>query len=392
MAATGFQAAIPHFGNRPMIYDFIIIGGGISGAAAAYELAPLGAVAVLEAETAPGYHSTGRSAALFTRNFGSRLVRKINASSEAFFTSPPEGFCQRPLLTPRGALTVAQPGDLDCLSEILEMSQEQAPIHRLTAEQTLEHAPILRPERVGAAAYEPGVTDIDVASLHQGYLRGLKHRGGEVIVAHRVDGMDHGPEGWSVRVGANTLRARTVINAAGAWADKIGTLAGAAPIGLVAKRRTGIIVDVPQGIQIGEMPSIDFCGTDAYIKPEAGKLMASPGDQTPIEPQDVRPDEMDVAILVDWLERETFVSVRRIAHSWAGLRSFVPDENPVVGFDPKLPGLFWLAAQGGYGIMMAPALARATASLATGNELPHDLIENGVTSCDLSPDRLAETN
>lgn len=372
-----------------MIYDYLIIGGGISGASAAYELAAHGTVALLEAETTPGYHSTGRSAALFTRNYGSRIVRGINATSEIFFTNPPSGFCQTALLTSRGSLTVAPPGHESSLDALLDMSIEEAPINLLTADQTLNLAPLLRPERVGAAAFEPGVADIDVANLHQGYLRGLRQKGGELFVKHRIDAMEHGANGWRITAGKHVLRARQIINAAGAWADEIGALAAAAPIGLVPKRRTGIIVDIPQGIEISAMPAIDFSETDAYIKPEAGMLMASPGDQTPIDPQDARPDEMDIAILVDWLERETIVSVRRIAHSWAGLRSFVVDEDPVVGFDPEVADLFWLTAQGGYGIMMAPTLAKATASLITHGNLPQNLIENGVTAADLSPARLS---
>jgi D-arginine dehydrogenase len=184
-----------------------------------------------------------------------------------------------------------------------------------------------------------------------------------------------------------TITARTLINAAGAWADEVGQLAGAAPIGLVPKRRTGIIVDVPTDMDLNGTPATEFIGESAYIKPDAGRLMASPGDESPVAPQDARPDEMDLAVLVDWLQRNTTLSVNRIAHSWAGLRCFVADGDPVVGFDSHLPDFFWLAGQGGYGIMMAPALARAAAGLITDNALLDDLVQRELGIDDLSPAR-----
>lgn len=372
-----------------MIYDYLVIGGGISGASAAYELAAIGSVIVIEAETAAGYHSTGRSAALFTRNYGSRVVRAINAASEPFFETPPDGFCENPLLSKRGFLAVAPPGCEAQLGDLLDLSTDKAPVRPLTAQQTLDMSPLLRPELVAAGAYEPGVSDIDVASLHQGFLRATRQRGGDIHLGHRIDSMRHTKEGWVVTARNETITARTLINAAGAWADEVGRMAGAAPIGLVPKRRTGIIVDVPAGMDLSQTPATDFIGEDAYVKPDAGKLMASPGDETPDAPQDVRPDEMDMAILMDWLQRNTTLNVNRIAHSWAGLRCFVADGDPVVGFDSLVPDFFWLAGQGGYGIMMAPALARATARLITDNELPDDLVQNGLRAEDVSPARCA---
>ena len=372
-----------------MIYDYLVVGGGISGASAAYELAAIGTVVVMEAETAAGYHSTGRSAALFTRNYGSKVVRAINAASEGFFETPSIGFCDNALLGERGFLAVAPPGREAQLDALLDLSTNEAPVHKLAAQQVLDLSPLLRPELVAAGAYEPGVCDIDVASLHQGFLRGLKRRGGDVHLGHRIDGMRHTKEGWVVTARNQTIMARTVVNAAGAWADEVGQLAGAAVIGLVPKRRTGIIVDVPADMNLSKTPATDFIGEEAYVKPDAGRLMASPGDETPVAPQDVRPDEMDMAILVDWLQRNTTLNVNRIAHSWAGLRCFVADGDPVVGFDSDLPNFFWLAGQGGYGIMMAPALARATAGLITDNSLPADLVQNGLRAKDISPARCA---
>lgn len=365
-------------------YDYLVIGAGISGAAAAYELAHSGSVALIEAETTPGYHSTGRSAALYTPNYGSATVRRVNQASSAFFTNPPVGFCDRPLLTPRGSLVIAAPGEEDRLKSILDLSGSVGLIEKITADRALELAPLLRPERVAAAAYEKGVKDIDVAALHQGYLRGVKRRGGTVVCGNRVEGLDRSGTGWRAVAGENVMAGRVIVNAAGAWAGQIGEMAGASPIGLVPKRRTAIIVDPPPGTIVDAMPVVDYVASDAYLKPEAGRIMASPGDQTPVEPQDVQPEELDIAALVEWLERETRIVVKRIAQSWAGLRSFVPDGTPVVGFDPIVPDFFWLAGQGGYGVMMAPALSRATAALIVSGILPADLREEGIMESDLS--------
>ena len=167
---------------------------------------------------------------------------------------------------------------------------------------------------------------------------------------------------WHVSVGGEIYKGLKIINAAGAWADKVGELAKAQPIGLVPKRRTAIIVKTPNDLELGAMPLVDFIG-GGYLKPDAGKLMVSPGDETPVEPQDIQPDDFEIATLLDWLERNTLVTVDRFEHSWAGLRSFVADGNPVVRFDDAAQNFFWLAGQGGYGIMMAPTLAKRAAKL-----------------------------
>lgn len=370
-----------------MIYDTVIIGAGISGAAAAYELGSHGTVAIIEAESSPGYHSTGRSAALFTRNFGGPVVQRINQASHGFFQSPPAGFCDTPLLTSRGLLTVALPGDTEKLAPILAQSIKAAPVEMLSAAQVLEMAPLLRPDCVEAAAFESDVTDIEAATLHQAFLQAVKRRGGLIACSLRIDGITRKDGLWRVTAQGEAMMGKTLINAAGAWADQVAIMAGAAPVQLVAKRRTAIIVDPPQHIVPTRLPAMDFADCDGYIKPEAGRLMASPGDETPVEPQDVQPEEWDVAVLADWLQKRTLIEVRRIEHSWAGLRTFAADDAPVVGYDPDIEDFFWLAGQGGCGIMMAPALGRATAGLIANGTLPDELLSLGVTKQDLAPDR-----
>lgn len=368
-----------------MGYDFLVIGAGISGAAAACELAPHGRVLVTEAEPMPGYHATGRSAALYTRNYGVPVVRAINAASHPFFSDPPEGFAEHPLLTPRGALTVARPGAEGQLDPILALSAPGNEIVAVTDAEVLALAPLLRPEQVGSGVYEAGVMDIDVAALHQGFLRAARRRGAEIRCDARVTALTRQGGGWQVSVGGDTVSAGIVVNAAGAWADQVGILAGARPIGLVPKRRTAILVDPPPACPVERMPTVEFAGDEAYLKPDAGKIMASPGDQTPTAPQDAQPEEWDMAVLVDWLQRHTTLAVGRVGHAWAGLRSFVADEAPVVGYDGAVENFFWLAGQGGFGIMMAPALGRTAAALITGSDFPADL---GIAPAAIAPARL----
>ena len=351
-----------------MIYDFLIVGGGIAGASAAYELAPFGNVLLLEAEDAAGYHATGRSAALFTRNYGGPEVRRINASSAAFFKSPPPDFSQTPLLTPRGCLTVSRHVQSKNLDALLAMSETGEEIVDIDVKDACAMVPFLRPDRVKRAVIEANVADIDVATLHASYLKGAKARGAEIMLKHAVKELSWSGTAWTAQTPREGFQATHLINAAGAWADQIGALARTRPIGLVPKRRTAIIIKVPDGINCSTLPALDFAESDAYLKPEGGRLMVSPGDAEPMEPHDAWADDMDIAVLADWVERETTLKVDKIEHSWAGLRSFVADEAPVVGFDGEVPNFFWLAGQGGYGIMMAPALATLTAELMTSGE------------------------
>jgi D-arginine dehydrogenase len=342
----------------------------MAGASAAYALSAQGSVLVLETEDVTGYHATGRSAALFTRNYGSDTVRAINAASVAFYDTPPAGFCDTPLLSPRGCLTVASAQTASELDAVLALSSSDAEIIEMTPEDACAMVPFLRHDQVGRAVFEAGVTDIDVATLHLSYLKGAKARGAVVLTRQPVKALTHEAGCWRVQTGSNSFQAKTVINAAGAWAGQVGQMAGAQPIGLVPKKRTAIIVNGPDGVNCGGMPAVDFAGSDAYMKPEAGKLMASPGDATPTDPHDAWADDMDIAVLADWVMQQTTLEITRIEHSWAGLRSFVADGAPVVGFDPVVPDFVWLAGQGGYGIMMAPALAALTADLCAGSKTP----------------------
>jgi len=369
--------------------DFLVIGAGVSGAAAAWELAPLGSTILIEMEDQPGYHSSGRSAALYTPNYGPSLVREICRAAHPFFSTPPQGFAEHPLLSPRGALSLAIDDPNGYVEQQLSDVAPGFPIAEISVERAQELCPLIRPGVFHRALHEPGVMDMDAASILQGYLRGFKARGGKLVTAQAVTAFERKAGNWTVVTGTERYRAPVVVNAAGAWADRIGALAGAARIGLQPKLRTVILVEAPPQFCGPQQPVADIASESwAYFKPEAGRIPASPGDETPVDPMDAYPDDMVIAELADYLERHTLLKIERILQSWAGLRSFVTDECPVVGFDPRAEGFFWLAGQGGFGIMMSPVLGRTTAALVDRGELPEDLKERGLTPADLSPARL----
>jgi D-arginine dehydrogenase len=370
--------------------DFLVIGAGVSGAAAAWELAAFGSAILLEMEDQPGYHSSGRSAALYTPNYGPALVRQICQTAGAFFQTPPVGFSEHPLLSPRGALTLGIEDPDGAMDALLREAPPEHPIAEISLKQAKELCPLIRPEVFRRAIYEPGVMDMDAAAIHQGYLRGFKGRGGQLTVSSTVTALERSAGMWTAVTSSGRFRAPVVVNAAGAWADRIGVLAGLPKIGLQPCLRTVILVEAPPEFCGPRQPVGEVIETWHYFKPEAGRILASPGDETPVDPMDAYPDDMVIAELADYLERHTLLKVERILRSWAGLRSFVPDHCPVVGFEPKAEGFFWLAGQGGYGIMMSPVLGRATATLVDSGTLPDDLKERGLTPADLSPARLRQ--
>ncbi|WP_198148362.1 NAD(P)/FAD-dependent oxidoreductase [Elstera litoralis] len=359
-----------------------IIGAGMAGASLAYELADAAEVLLLERESHPGYHTTGRSAAMFTETYGPAPVRALTRASRDFYENPPENFISVPILTPRGVILVADASQEALIAETLAAGAT----HRLTPAEAEAQAPILRGDRLIGAVAEPGARAIDVDALLQAYLRGVKARGGRLLCEAEVTALDRDGAGWRVTTPAGVFPVDTIVNASGAWGDKIAELAGVSKLGLVPKRRTAILIDAPSDPQAWPM-LIDMAEA-WYIKPDAGLLLASPADATPVEPQDAQPDEMDIAICVDRIETATKLQVKHIRHKWAGLRSFVGDGVPVAGFDKTVPGFFWLIGQGGYGIQTASALARLSAALILGAPIPADLKAEGVIPAELAPTRL----
>ena len=372
--------------------DFLVIGAGIAGASAGYQLAAHGRVVVLEREDRPGYHATGRSAALFTESYGNRVIRGLARASWPFLADPPDGFATHPLATPRGLLLFARADQGAALTALFDEVRETASdVRLLDAAAVGELHTGFRDGYIDAAIHEPGARDLDVAALHQGFLRGLGARGGTIGTDAEVTALEHNPHGWRATTPAGDYTAPVVVNAAGAWADQIAELAGAVPAGLEPRRRTVITFAAPPDLASANWPTAVDVDEAFYFKPDAGQILASPADETPSAPCDAQPEELDIALAVDRLERATRLTVGRIASKWAGLRTFAADRTPVVGFDDGVPGFFWLAGQGGYGIKTSPALGRVAASLITTGALPADVVEYGVAAADLAPARCRAT-
>jgi D-arginine dehydrogenase len=368
--------------------DIVIIGGGIAGAAAGFALAPKHRVILLERESQPGYHSTGRSAALFTEAYGNSAIRALTIASRAFFMAPPPGFAEHRLLTPRGVMMIGRADQRERFEVALEEAHRHVKtVARVALDDAFARIPALRRDYVADVFIEPEAMDIDVHAVHRGYLRGLTARGGRIVTDAEVTCLSRDGAGWRIATRAGDFAAPVVVNAAGAWCDEVAKLAGVAPIGLVPKRRTAITFDPPPGQSPHTWPSLIDVDEEFYFKPDAGRILASPADETPMPPCDVQPDELDIAILVDRLEQATTLQVKRIASKWAGLRSFVADKTLVAGFDRDAPGFFWLAGQGGYGIQTSPTMARITAGLIAGKGLPPDLVDLGLTEATLAPAR-----
>jgi D-arginine dehydrogenase len=368
--------------------DFVIIGGGIAGAAVGFFLAGHGQVVILERESQPGYHSTGRSAALFLESYGTPQVRALTRASRAFFDAPPTGFAEQPLLAPRGCLLVAAPGQEAGLEAHWELLRAMTPhARRLSAAQALALVPALRPDQVIGAVLEPEAADMDVHAIHQGYLRGLKRAGGAVVCDAEVAGIARVREQWELTTAAGSWRAPVLVNAAGAWCDAIAALAGVAPIGLQPRRRSAFTFAPPPDLDSRRWPCVISADESWYFKPDAGVLLGSPANADPVPPQDVQPEELDIALAIDRIERVTTLAIRRPTRTWAGLRSFVADGDLVGGFDATAPGFFWVAAQGGYGIQTSPAMGEACAALARGLPLPPRIAAFGLTEAMLGPAR-----
>jgi D-arginine dehydrogenase len=375
--------------TAPLVADYLVIGGGIAGASVAHWLAPHGRVVLLERESQPGYHSTGRSAALFMESYGTPQVRALTLASRAFFDHPPEGFSEHPLLTPRGAMMVASEEHLPTLEAhwaVLRAMDTGA--ERLSRDEALARVPALRPEQVAAALYEPDAADMDVHAIHQGYLRGMRRAGGLLACDAEVTAIERTGERWRVTAGGKVYEAAVLLNAAGAWVDTIARMAGVPPIGIEPRRRSALIFAPTEGADTAHWPMVYSADEGWYLKPDAGMLLGSPANADPVDPHDVQPEELDIAFAIHRIEEATTLAIRRPTRTWAGLRSFVADGDLVGGFEPSAPGFFWVAAQGGYGIQTSAAMGEACAALARGLPLPERIAAFGLTTEMLGPQRL----
>ncbi len=346
--------------------DILVIGAGIAGISAAAQLSPDAKVIVLETEPVIGHHSTGRSAAVFIRNYGNAVLRALNAASAPMLAAPGD-IAETSLLSPRGEMLVATDEDMPAFDAYLDGSEG---IERLSRQQALELVPILRGEAIAAAAIEWDAQDIDVDRMLQGFARKFRRHRGQVVTAAPVQSMSRRNGVWTVVTAEGEYSAPIVINAAGGWADTLAEIAGIRPLGLRPLRRSAALIPAPEGHDITRWPLFANAGDQWYAKPEAGKLMVSPAEEDPVEPHDVWADDMVIAEGLHRFEQAVTIPVTRVEHSWAGMRTFAPDRSPVVGFSADADGFFWLAGQGGYGMQTAPALSQLTADLCMGRLSP----------------------
>jgi D-arginine dehydrogenase len=357
--------------------DVVVVGGGIAGVSAAYFLAVAGReVLLIEREPQLALHTTGRSAAIFLEHYGGAANQRLTAASRSFLTSPPDGLCDHPILTPRPFVMFAPPGDERAIDDVYEQVGRLAVVERLDPAATLELAPYLRPEAVGAAFLEPGAQDIDVMGLHQGFVRGARAAGAVIARGAGLVDVARDDAGWTITTDRGLVRSQVLVDAAGAWGDEVARLAGVEPVGLVPMRRTACTATVPPVPPAG--PMVATVGPGFYAKPEPGGLMlVSPADETPSDPCDARPEEIDVARALDAMDAVTTLGARHVTRAWAGLRTFAPDREPVIGWDDAVPGFCWMVGQGGTGIQTAPAAGELLAGVVTG-----------VMRSELGPERL----
>ncbi|MGE8417907.1 NAD(P)/FAD-dependent oxidoreductase [Pseudomonas sp.] len=370
-------------------FDSVIIGAGIAGASLGYRLAGQQSVLLLEREAQPGYHATGRSAAMFMEAYGTPQIQALTRASRAFYESPPVGFCEHRLLEPRGCLYVATREQQALLaSSYAQNLANGTEVRLLDSQASLALVPSLREEVLAGAIHEPGAMDLDVHALHQGFLRGFRQAGGtlrcnaELLEASFADGL------WQLHLAdGSVVQARQLVNAAGAWADQVATLCSVQPVGLQPCRRSAFTFEGPQDQAFAQWPAVIGVDESFYFKPDAGQLLGSPANADPVAPQDVVPEELDVAIGIYNIEALTTLTIRRPSHTWAGLRSFVADGDLVIGRDPHNPAFFWLAAQGGYGIQSAAGVSQLACALLLDQALPASLLREGVEPQRLSPAR-----
>lgn len=351
--------------------DFLVIGGGIAGLSAGARLSSHGTVTVLEAEEALGYHTSGRSAAMFEQDYGPSTVVTLSKASAAYFE-------ENDYLSPRGLMLVGAQHQRDQFEkDVIDLD-----IRTISPEDAFLLIPILNPETVRFAALSDNARDIDTDRVLQDFARQIRANGGQVLTRQKVRSLRKSTH-WIVEA-QDRFEARHIVNAAGAWVDEIASMAGIAPIGISPRRRSMARIPPPGGHDVREWPMMLGVGESWYAKPDAGKLLVSPAEADPTTPHDAYADDMVLAEGLARYEEMVTTPVTRVESNWAGLRSFAPDGTLVLGPDPADRSFIWSAAQGGYGFQTAPAASQLVADLVTGSQAQ---IEPAVVSA-LKPERL----
>jgi D-arginine dehydrogenase len=296
-------------------------------------------------------------------------------------------------MSPRPLLMFARAGRGNVIERMHESVLPLVPdVQLLDGAACREAFPLLRPEAAERGMYEPRAMALDVAAIHQGYLRGARANDTAITRSAHVVSLEHRASRWTATASdGRKYEAPMVVNAAGAWADAVANAAGVRGVGLTPMRRTIFMVRSPLGERTRELPSCSEVDQAFYVNPEGTQFLCSPADETPCPPSDAKPDTVEIARAIEAINATTTIGVRGIGSSWAGLRTFAPDRNLVVGEDPEASGFFWLAGQGGYGIQTSPATARLAAALALGQPVPPDLVVRGLDVARLAPTGRSET-
>lgn len=330
--------------------DVIVIGGGIAGISIAHELAQDREVLLLEAERSLAMHTTGRSAATWVKSYGPPRVHDLSAASLDWFLNPPIE-TDGPLTRPMGCLWIGCDADELKFNDLVAAGDVKV----LDTAEALGLNPVLRPDFVAFAAYDSEALDLDVAGIHQAYVRSFKHLGGTVLTSAGLIAAKRSAAGWTVTTESGEHHAPVIVNAAGAWGDRVAEASGVSPIGLEPRRRT--IFQSTPAHPIEPFPFTMTLDERFYIKPEGDGVICSPVDAELEEPKDTKPDQFAIAMAIDAINEATTLGLRSVRTAWAGQRTFAPGGDPVDRWDAEVEGFFWFVGQGGWGIQMAPALA-----------------------------------
>ncbi|WP_106745164.1 NAD(P)/FAD-dependent oxidoreductase [Yoonia maritima] len=332
--------------------DFLVIGGGIAGLSAAARLSELGSVTVLESESALAYHASGRSAALFERNYGKPSTIALNEASYDFHKDAD-------VLSPRGIMLVGNNGN----KAEFNTDFAQMKLNQLSISEARERLPILNPDVVTQVGYDDRAQDIDTDRLNQTFAKLARKNGAIIQTKSAVTGIKRTDLGWAVTTVSTTYEAKNIVNAAGGWVDIIAKMAGIAPLGFTPLRRSMARIPAPEGMNVSTWPMVFAAGETWYSKPDAGALIVSPADEDLVTPHDTYADDMVLAEGIARFEENVTMSVTRLLSSWAGMRTFSPDRTLVLGPDTNDPSFIWCAGQGGYGMQSAPAASQLLADL-----------------------------
>ena len=369
--------------------DFCIIGGGIAGLSVAHHLSQRADVIVLEKEADLAYHTTGRSAALYSNIYVDGVSRVLTELSRSIFMDADTDFSRQSLHQKTGCIFTAAENDREFVEELVKAGSDREIVE---TDYMLKQVPILKPDEpsIQLGLLEKNAFKIDVAGLVETYRRQTLDNHGEIRRNAAVTSMQHTGQNWNVQLaGGEQIRAHKIINAAGAWGDVVAGLAGVQPMNLRPLRRTIITFDGLQEKDMSNWPAVGGLKGGYYFMPEAGKLLGSAADEVPSEPCDAQPEEYDIALAAHNIESHITLDIERIHHSWSGLRTFSPDRQPIAGYDNGNPNFFWLVGQGGFGIQTAPALSKLAAVLALEESLPTEFESAGLLASEVAPGRFS---